>query len=145
MRIENETKSASEIKNPPFLQIEDHHKLITEIEKYGRIFSFSENLLFNLPYRFIFNEIKNKLKASFERWIFGTRELRIYVFPFTNLEKLPKIKKFKKNSIEDLLLYKQTSLSQPTRKSFLKRAEKRFAKGMSVYTFVEDNDLQAYM
>ena len=150
MRIENEQMSASSLttslQSSDFLIAdEDKRKLIAEIEKCGGKLSFSENPLLNLPAKFIYNDIRNKFNAGFERWIYGTRELRIYLFPFSYISKLPQVNKFNKNSINDILLYKQTSLSQPTRKNFLKIVEKRLNKGMSVYTYAEDNILQSYM
>lgn len=150
MRIENEQMSASNLttslQSSDFLIAdEDKRKLTTEIEKCGGKLSFSENPLLNLPTKFIYNDIRNKFNAGFERWIYGTRELRIYLFPFSYISKLPQVNKFNKNSIDDILLYKQTSLSQPTRKNFLKIVEKRLNKGMSVYTYAEDSILQAYM
>lgn len=150
MRIENEQMSASGLTtslHSSDFQIgdEDNRKLLAEIDKSGKVISFSENPLLTLPPQFIYNDIKNKLNAGFERWIYGTRELRIYLFPFSYISKLPQLNKFNKNSIDDILLYKQTSLSQPTRKNFLKLVENRLKKGMSVYTYAEDNILQAYM
>lgn len=101
--------------------------------------------VFSIPPKTVLNDCVNKLEAGFERWIFGTRELRIYVFPVEIIEKLPQVKKFNKNSVEDILLYRQTSLRQPSRKRFLEIAEKRFEKGMSVYTYAENGVLQSYM
>lgn len=151
MRIENENVSTADVLNASLtaseflLGNEDKKKLIAEIENFGKKFSFSKNPLFTIPPKFIYNDVKGKLKTGFERWIFGTRELRIYIFPFSKVSALPQINKFNKNSLKDIFLYKQTSLSQPTRKNFLKLVEKRFDKGMLVYTYVEDNVLQAYM
>lgn len=151
MRLENETTSVEDVISMPFkasefsLQTDDKNKLITEIGNFGKRFSILENSLLTLPPHYVFNDIKTKLKAGFERWIFGTRELRIYIFPFSNLSILPKINKFNRNSIEDIFLYQQTSLGQPTRQNFLKLSRQRFEKGMNVYTFVEDNVLQAYI
>lgn len=151
MRIENEKMSASNLTNTSLessdflIENEDKQKLLAEFIKYGGSFSISENPLLNLPPQFIYNDIKTKLNAGFERWIYGTRELRIYLFPFSYISKLPQVNKFNKNSIDDILLYKQTSLSQPTRKNFLKLVENRLKKRMSVYTYAEDNILQSYM
>lgn len=93
----------------------------------------------------VFRDIRRKLKAGFERWIYGTRELRIYVFPLEKAGKLPRLAKFNRNSIEDLLCYERTSLSQPSREHFLYLARERFSRGMISFTYAEDGVLQSYM
>lgn len=93
----------------------------------------------------LLRDMLRKLGAGFERWIVGTRELRIYVFSLKNAAKLPRSGKFKRNSIEDLLCYERMSFSQPSREHFLHLARERFARGMISFTCVEDGALQSYM
>lgn len=151
MRIEHENAhnvnvlNASGIASDFLLGNNEKQKLTAEIGKFDRTFSLTENSLLTVPPKFIYHDVRRKLKSGFERWIYGTRELRIYIYPFANVSRLPKINKFNKNSVEDIFLYKQTSLSQPSRKNFLKLVENRFEKGMTVYTYTEDNALQSYI
>lgn len=151
MRIENENAQSANVRHAPLISSDfllgndEKQKLSIEIGKIGQKLSLAENPLLAIPPKYIYNDVKNKLKAGFERWIYGTRELRIYIYPFSNISRLPKIDKFNKNSLEDIFLYKQTSLSQPSRKNFLKLVENRFEKGMTVYTYTEDNALQSYI
>lgn len=93
----------------------------------------------------LWRDVKRKLKAGFERWIYGTRELRIYVFPLEKAAKLPRMSKFKRNSIGDILCYERMSFSQPSRDQFLFLARERFERGMISFTYVEDGVLQSYM
>ncbi|HQU83305.1 MAG TPA: hypothetical protein PKY59_09285 [Pyrinomonadaceae bacterium] len=151
MRIENENVHNVNVLNAPLIASDfllgnnEKQKLTAEIKKLGQTSSLAENPLLAIPPKFIFNDVKKKFKAGFERWIYGTRELRIYIYPFANVSNLPKINKFNKNSLEDIFQYKQTSLSQPSRKNFLKLVENRFEKGMTVYTYAEENALQSYI
>lgn len=98
-----------------------------------------------VPPRTMIREIRRKLHAGRERWIYGTRELCIYVVSFEDASKLPKMNFFRRNSVDDLLCYRRTSLSQPSRRDFLKLVESRLRRGMSVYTYVEDGVLRSYL
>ncbi|MCD9185622.1 MAG: hypothetical protein LUM44_04265 [Pyrinomonadaceae bacterium] len=151
MRIENENAhnvnvlNASEIASDFLLGSKEKHILTAEIRKTGQKVSFADNPLLAIPPKYIYNDVGRKLKAGFERWIYGTRELRIYIYPFANVSRLPKISKFNKNSLEDIFRYERTSFLQPSRRNFLKLVENRFEKGMTVYTYVEENALQSYI
>lgn len=151
MRLEDQVKTVKNTLKPPIVRQERVlptdfvEKLTVEIERLENKTGFSGNFPPLLPFKTIFTDVKEKIKAGFERWIFGLRELRIYVFPFSSIKKIPKSDKFKKNSLEDIFLYRQRSLRQPTYRNFLKLVRCRFEKGMSVYTYVEDNVLQSYI
>ena len=83
------------------------------------------------------------LKAARNRLWYG-RELRIYRYPLEERPPLPFPTHFRRNCLDDLRYYEQSSSEQRPPEAYRKLAVERMAQGFQLYTLVEGDRLLHY-
>ena len=83
------------------------------------------------------------LKAARNRLWYG-RELRIYRYPLEERPPLPFPTHFRRNCLDDLRYYEQSSSEQRPPEAYRKLAVERMAQGFHLYTLVEGDRLLHY-
>ena len=83
------------------------------------------------------------LKAARNRLWYG-RELRIYRYPLEERPPLPFPTHFRRNCLDDLRYYEQSSSEQRPPEAYRKLSVERMAQGFQLYTLVEGDRLLHY-